>query len=151
MELLGLFLIALLVVLFPKQGLKAIGLCLGAGALLTAALCGVALWSHIDHERQHAEYAATCEAEHQQAVAKQLQEQAAHDFLKPKSDAQIEAEHQARMRQQEWESQGVEERRVDRMRWAFGLDPLPTPPPVSKPTPAPIPVPAKPETLYTSK
>ena len=162
MELLGLFLIAFLVVLFPKQGLKAIGLCLGVCALLTVAFFGVLLLVKIDKDRQNAVFAAEWRAEQAQKVAKQQQEPSL-DFDQSKADAQIEEEHQARMRKQYWEDKWAEERRADdadHMRnQSFGLpslaEPLyvnpkvmPTPPPVSKPIPTRTP--KKPETLYTS-
>ena len=157
MELLGLFLIAFLVVLFPKQGFKAIGLCLGAVALLTVAFFGVLLLTLPEKERQNAVFVAEWRAEQAQKVAKQQQEQALLDSVKM-SDARIEAEHQDRMRQQEWENKRAEERRLDH--WWGGVDvgtplyvkpelvPTPTPPPVSKPIPTPTP--KKPKTLYTS-
>jgi hypothetical protein len=164
MKLLSLFVIALLVVLFPKQGLKAIGLCLGVCAML---VCVVWLWLYsmqLNTERANKRYWATIHAE--EAAKEEAQPAWVAYGFDPdpvKAMAQLQASNEeAKKKVEELNKRRDEERRFEedaRAQTGFLFsEPLyvnpklmPTPPPVSKPTPRSTPVPAKPETLYTSK
>jgi hypothetical protein len=153
MELLGLFLIALLVVLFPKQGLKAIGLCLGVGVLGVCFFWGYMQWMQLDNQRQNAVIDAKSKAAQAQLVAEQQAE--AQIKLRDEQQAAELAELNRRRDEELQFENDLEQKFYGKYsKHHFDAQPLyvnpklvPTPPPVSKPTPAPTP---KPETLYTS-